>query len=182
MKPSYKTTVPLKPILIDRIYLAGPLEGRTAGEKFGWRDYAAGSLKKAKIISYIPGDDTTKNDERTITAMDLMMIDKSDAVLVNLSCLGEKLPTNTGTIAEIGYAYALGKMIVAFSTTTWMRDNRFLKGMCTAIFMKAPKVAKKDPIIPCDYSQHIVYVDSPLVEAVQYVAGFNQRLRTTRVI
>jgi len=164
--------------LIDRIYLAGPLEGRTSCDKFGWRDYSTGFLKKAKIISYVPGDDTTKNDERTILAMDLMMIDKADALLVNLTCLGESLPTNTGTIAEIGYAYAQGKLIIAFSENEWQRDNRFIKGMCTAIFMPRLKDQKEDG----DYSLHIVRVEKPLVEALQYIAGFNQRLRTTRVI
>ena len=176
MKPSYKTTVPLKPSLLYGAYLCGPLEGRTAGDKFGWRDYSTGFLKKAKITCYIPGDDTTKYDERTITAMDYMMIDRSEVVLANLTCLGEALPTNTGTLVEIGYAYAKGKMIVCFSNSPWSRENRFLKGSVTAIFM--PKIAKKK----ADYGQQIVHVENPLQASLEYIAGFNQRLRTTRVI
>ena len=164
-----------KPKLINAVYLCGPLEGRTEQSKFGWRDYAADFLDGYGIASYIPGEDTTKCDERTICALDYLMIDNSECLLVNLSCLGEDKPTNTGTLIEIGYARAEGKMIVCFSDKPWQRENRFLRGSITALFFKGEETSQ----VP---DRQTLYVEDPLQSAIDYIAGYNARVRTKEMI
>lgn len=164
-----------KPKLINAVYLCGPLEGRTEQSKFGWRDEAQNYLEGFGIVSYIPGEDTTKFDERTITALDYLMIDNSECLLVNLACLGEDKPTNTGTLIEIGYARAKGKMIVCFSDKDWQRENKFLRGSVTALFFKGED---KEGCM----GHQAVWVEDPLGEALRYIAGYNARVRTTKMI
>ena len=168
-----------QPKLINAVYMCGPLEGRTEQSKFGWRDEAAQYLEGHGIASYIPGEDTTKYDERTICALDYLMIDNSECLLVNLGCLGEPTPTNTGTLIEIGYARAKGKMIVCFSDRMWQRENRFLRGSVTALFFKKQPDRPTDPADP---SKQTMVVDDPLGDAIRYIAGYNSRVRTTQVI
>lgn len=148
-----------KPKLINAIYTCGPLEGRNDLEAFGWRDKATKYLKRYGIVSYNPGEDTTLNDENTITRLDGMMIDASDALLVNLTCLGEDKPTNTGTLIEIGKAWEQGKLIVGFSYSEWKRENRFLRGIVKPLFFKSKSL-------------------DPLEGALAYIAGYNNRKRS----
>lgn len=167
----------MKPQLINRVYMCGPLEGRTEESKFGWRDKASDFLEGYGIQSFLPGEDTTKCDERTICALDYLMIDNSECLLVNLSCLGEDKPTNTGTLVEIGYARAKGKMIVCFSDRNWQRENRFLRGSVTALFFQVSSTGE----VSANYQQ-LMYVENPLEAALEYIAGYNARVRTTEVI
>lgn len=167
----------MKPQLINAVYMCGPLEGRTEESKFGWRDKAASFLEGFGIQSFLPGEDTTKCDERTICALDYLMIDNSECLLVNLSCLGEDKPTNTGTLVEIGYAKAKGKMVVCFSDRKWQRENRFLKGSVTALFFKEEEFNKSSP-----NDVQVMTVPNPLEAALEYIAGYNARVRTTEVI
>jgi|GEM_PF-5606562 len=149
----------MQPKLINKIYLAGPLEGRTAKERFAWRDYATDYLKDYGIETYIPGEDLTLNDAHSITILDYAMIDNSEALLVNLTCLGENTPTNTGTLIEIGYAKKAGKLIIAYTNSEWQRENRFLKGTVDMIFNKS------------------FFNGDPLQSALDYIASFNKRRR-----
>lgn len=158
------------PKLINRVYTAGPLEGRNNEEAFGWRDKATKYLKRFGIECYNPGWDTTLNDAKTITTLDFMMIDNSEAIIVNLSCLGESLPTNTGTLIEIGYAKKAGKLIVGFSDKNWMRENRFLRDCVQPLFIIGnlrPSATAK--------------VWKPLEESLEYIAGYNNRKRSNFV-
>jgi nucleoside 2-deoxyribosyltransferase len=150
-----------KPKLINAIYTCGPLEGRSDKEAFSWRDKTTEYLKKYGIETYNPGEDTTLSDENTITRLDGMMIDRSDALLVNLTCLGEDRPTNTGTLIEIGKAWEQGKLIVGFSSGIWKRENRFLRGIVRPLFFP-----------------FIAGVNDPLDAALEYIAGYNDRKRS----
>lgn len=170
-----------KPKLINAVYLCGPLEGRTEQSKFGWRDYSADFLDGYGIASYIPGEDTTKCDERTICALDYLMIDNSECLLVNLACLGEDKPTNTGTLIEIGYARAKGKMVVCFSDKPWQRENRFLRGSVTALFFKDGEGIESNAGVNQESAQ-TMYVEDPLQSAIDYIAGYNARVRTKEMI
>ena len=149
----------MNPKLISKVYLAGPLEGRSMDEKFIWRDYATKYLSKFDIETYNPGEDTTLCDADTIVKLDYMMIDNSEALLVNLTCLGEDQPTNSGTLIEIGYAKARGKLIVGWSDVDWQRENRFLRGNVKPIFFKSFS-------LPSSY-----------MGALEYIASFNDRKR-----
>jgi len=149
------------PKLINKIYTAGPLEGRNNEEAFSWRDKATEYLKQFGIECYNPGEDTTLNDAKTITTLDFMMIDNSEAILVNLTCLGEDRPTNTGTLIEIGYAVKAGKLIVGFSDVDWQRENRFLRDCVHPIFFNSFGANQL-----------------PLLGALEYIAGFNNRKRS----
>jgi len=154
----------MQPKLINKTYLCGPLEGRNVKEKFAWRDQATEFLSKYGIETYIPGCDTTLCDADTIIKLDYMMIDNSEALLVNLTCLGESKPTNTGTLIEIGYAFAKGKLIVGWSNEEWQRENRFLRGNVKPLFFQS-------------------FVEpNPYLGALKYIAGFNERRRTEDVI
>ncbi len=151
----------MKPKLIRAIYTCGPLEGRNQLEAFGWRDIATKYLKKYGIECYNPGEDTTLNDAHTVCKLDALMIDNSDALLVNLTCLGEDRPTNTGTLIEIGKAWEQGKLIVGFSYAEWKRENRFLRGIVNPIFFSINGQSK-----------------DALTLALEYVAGYNNRKRS----
>jgi len=154
----------MKPKLINKVYLAGPLEGRNAKEKYAWRDKATSYLRKYGIESYIPGEDATLRDDATIVKLDYMMIDNSEALLVNLTSLGEDKPTNSGTLIEIGYARANNKLIVAWSDVEWKRGSRFLRGNVTPIFFKS------------------IEHPNPYQEALEYIASFNDRRRNDNKI
>lgn len=149
----------LKPKLICKVYLAGPLEGRSAKERFAWRDNATEYLYQFGIETYIPGEDATLQDADTIVKLDYMMIDNSEALLVNLTCLGEDRPTNSGTLLEIGYAKAKDKLIVGWSDVDWMRENRFLRGNVKPIFFKS-------------FTEL-----NPYLKALECIASFNDRKR-----
>ncbi len=149
----------LKPKLIHKVYLAGPLEGRSAQEKFAWRDAATEYLSEFGIETYIPGEDVTFCDMDTVVKLDYMMIDSAEALLVNLTCLGEERPTNSGTLLEIGYAKAKDKLIVGWSDVDWLREHRFLRGNVKPLFCKS--FAEQNPYL----------------RALEYIASFNNRQR-----
>lgn len=164
------------PRLIQKVYTCGPLEGRKDCEAFSWRDNATQYLVQYGIECLNPGEDTTLNDCNTVCRLDAMMIDQSDALLVNLSCLGENRPTNTGTLIEIGKAWEQNKLIVAFSDSEWKRENRFLRGIVKPIFFKNryPSPAKDKGEFSNEYR-----VESPLSSALEYLAGYNNRKRSS---
>lgn len=162
------------PKLITKIYTCGPLEGRSDSEAFSWRDTSTQYLAKYGITCLNPGEDTTLNDCNTVCRLDGMMIDQSDALLVNLSCLGEDRPTNTGTLIEIGKAWEQNKLIVAFSYTDWKRENRFLRDIVKPIFFMGDYKAVKKGIYENEYR-----TSEPLQTALEYLAGYNNRKRSS---
>lgn len=138
------------PPLLNYCYLAGPLENVSREEATDWRKSVELQLRsKGGIYSFIPGYDSTLNDERTITRLDFLMIDNSEVVLVNLSYLGDDT-VGTGTMIEVGYAFKAGKMIVGYTNKEWKKENRFLKGCLDQLFKSEQ-------------------------EAIDYLIGFNVR-------
>lgn len=147
----------IQPKLLNFVYLCGPLEGNTVEEMFEWRDLAQKRLwDDGYIHCYIPGEDTSKNDARTIVDMDFMEISNSEALLVCLDFLSTD-NTASGTLIEIGYAYRAGKLIVGFTRTEWKKEHRFLRGSINQLF------SGKDS----------------LEEAIQYLSMLNKRKRIT---
>lgn len=141
------------PKLIHKIYLAGPLENVNVKTSMKWREKTEKELRrKGGILSYIPGYDTTLSDPFTITKLDFMMIDNSEAVLANLTFLGEEV-TATGTLVELGYAKAKDKLIIVYSDKPWLKENRFLNGIVGQFFRSRK-------------------------QAVDYIIGFNKRRKT----
>ena len=63
------------------------------------------------------------------------MIALSDALIVNLNFLNEtrEQRVGTGTLIEIGMAFAQGKKIIAFSSEPISEKFLFLKGLCTKV-------------------------------------------------
>jgi len=118
---------------------------------FAWRDEATEKLASYNIRTFIPGEDTTLNDGDTITKLDYMEIDNSEAILVNLDFLDGRTIAS-GTLIEIGYARARGKLIVGYTTTKWLKEHRFLRSSVDKVF-------------------------NSLDEAIEYLGGFNFRRR-----
>lgn len=112
------------------IYLAGPIAGKTWGEATNWRLRVSIDLRVAGCIPLSPmrakeglkGDLQISKDHRAyanygpfytsqgIITRDFTDVKRCDALLVNL--LGcQKL--TTGTVMELGWAYAMQKPVVA---------------------------------------------------------------------
>lgn len=110
------------------VYLAGPMTGLSLSESVEWRKYSAVILyDRYSISSLIPtrwvelGVDGQMVLNATypeipgctssaIFKTDFYDVKRSDALLVNF--MTETKKPSIGTIAEIGWAYALGKPIV----------------------------------------------------------------------
>ena len=141
--------------LIHKVYLAGPIEDRDKEGIFGWRDKASKLLAEYEISTFVPGENTIIIDPHTINVLDFLMINNSEAILVNLSFLeeGEHSTLASGTLVELGYARAKGKLIVGFSDISkWGKPHLFLRGILDKHF-------------------------SSLEFAVRYLGGFNKRRR-----
>lgn len=173
------------PPLIHKVYLAGPLECCSRDNALGWREDVEKQLReRGQILSLIPGFDSTDNEPDSINWLDFTMIDTSEATLVNLTYLGEisrksieqameaglayclqvdkvlalfKKGIGTGTLIELGYARARGKMIVGYTDKPWISENRFLKGVLTRLFDNRQK-------------------------AIDYLIGFNHRKELKKVM
>lgn len=93
------------------VYLAGPIEGCTEEERNSWRNDIKNSLLLSDITSFSPDDAQIENraDEHEIFHKDLFQIRQCDIVLVNLEHMNKK---SFGTPFEMGYAYAMNKLIV----------------------------------------------------------------------
>jgi nucleoside 2-deoxyribosyltransferase len=145
------------PPLIDKVYLAGPLECCSREKAIGWRQDVENQLReRGQILSLIPGFDSTDNEPDSITWLDFRMIDISEATLVNLTYLAEGY-VGTGTLIELGYAYAKNKMIVGYTEKPWPNENRFLRGILTRLFDNRQK-------------------------AIDYLIGFNYRKEMKQIM
>lgn len=124
-------------------YLAGPIENLTIGNATSWRksvtEKFAGLIKfhnpmygKEQIVSgkrlikqenYSPETfNLTKPD--SIFNRDLVMINNSQFILVNL-LNPTKFPK--GTMFEIGYAYAMRKLVVIIASDPAITEHPFIK-------------------------------------------------------
>jgi nucleoside 2-deoxyribosyltransferase len=106
-----------------RIYLAGPINGRTDEECNGWRSEASSALAAAGHETVDPMRRDYRGVEDTnveaIVRGDLDDIASCDVVLVNANA------ASWGTAMELVYARQMGKTIVAFCSgprvSPWLR-------------------------------------------------------------
>lgn len=107
------------------VYLAGPIKGTSYNEAVDWRTDVTGNLLRSHISSLSPmrykeflsgspsldgGSSSHLTSHKGIVARDLNDIRRADAVLVNFT--GVSSTVSMGTVAEIGFAHALNKMII----------------------------------------------------------------------
>lgn len=106
-----------------KVYLAGPITGCTYDGAVEWRDELGwrGETSQWELVSPMRGKavfapaaldeplTSTFDDDGAAVARDLWDIRRADVVLVNL--LGAER-VSIGTMCELGYAHALGKLIV----------------------------------------------------------------------
>lgn len=101
-----------------KVYLAGPITGKTFADAQSWRDYAAAELERHGITALSPLRDKQHladagplpNDfdgGPAAVNQDLCDIYDVDVVLANFT---DADSASIGTCAELGYAYALARM------------------------------------------------------------------------
>lgn len=116
--------------MAKKVYLAGPIHGRTDIECKAWRNEAACILSVHDIECLDPMRHDYRGIEEgaaeELVAEDERMIDDSDVVLVNAN------EPSWGTAMEVFYAKNLGRDVIAFtndaSISPWLRVHT------TAIF------------------------------------------------
>ena len=121
---------------IKIVYLCGPIDAVSAEESKGWRTIAYDKLSQLAVVSTVPGLEVTKMTPDQIVRLDSHMIRLSDAVIANLNFLSEP-PTRrigTGTLVEIGMAFAQGKKIIAYSELPLHNSFFFLRGLCKPMY------------------------------------------------
>lgn len=94
-----------------KVYLAGGMHG-------DWRDTYK---KKTPLKIFDPCEHGLKNTDQ-YTAWDLGAIDKSDAILAYMEADN---PGGQGLMLEIGYAKALGKLIIMVLDEEFMMQSRY---------------------------------------------------------
>lgn len=114
---------------MKRVYLAGPINGKTDEECNGWRDKATHLLAGSMVVvSPMARDYRGKEDENVadIVAGDIKDIDSCDFVLANVGS------PSWGTAMELWHAHTAGKKIVAFMPGD--RVSPWLRFVCAAIY------------------------------------------------
>lgn len=111
------------------VYLAGPISGLTYEESSGWRNNASFWLNKIGVKTLnplLPSDINFVNDETgkfcdgkglaeeissSFFNRDILWVHQSDVVLADFTLIPEN-GVSGGTIYELGYAGALGKVCI----------------------------------------------------------------------
>jgi nucleoside 2-deoxyribosyltransferase len=117
---------------IKLVYIAGPIDGISREEAQNWRVEAYDFLASIGVVSAVPGLEKTKMKSDQIVKLDDNMINLCDCILVNLSYLTKKPEKwwGTGTLVELGMAFARRKIIVAFTNGAELDANfLFLRGI-----------------------------------------------------
>ena len=121
---------------IKIVYLCGPIDAVSAEESKGWRTVAYDKLSQLAVVCAVPGLEVTKMTPDQIVRLDSSMIRLCDAVIANMNFLSEP-PTRrigTGTLVEIGMAFAQGKKIIAYSEAPLHSSFFFLRGLCKPLY------------------------------------------------
>ncbi len=95
-----------------KIYLAGPDVFRP--DAAGWAGRVRGLCRAAGHEALIPLDDAVPATAAAIYRSNLQCIAGADAVLANLNPFRGDEP-DSGTCVEIGYALALGKIVIGYA-------------------------------------------------------------------
>lgn len=106
--------------MMDRVYLAGPMEGLTIEQMTEWRKKATRRLVDRNIQVLDPcrreafhaPDENLTAMSRRIVFLDELDIRQSRVVLMNLSQMDELKLRCWGSICELTYAYHLGIPVV----------------------------------------------------------------------
>jgi len=108
-----------------RVYLAGPITGLTFEEATGWREEVTdvltslgyevfnplrGEIELARSHAETPIEATTKAGRASVFKRDTFDVRRSDIIVADLTGIGMR---SVGTLFELGYAHAMGKMIIA---------------------------------------------------------------------
>lgn len=132
---------------MSKVYLSGPITGLTYNEaRFGWRAEFAEKLGqtitvlspmrheghlaeiKGKLAKEYP--EHLFSHPRMIVTKDLLDVKESTIVIANF--LGAK-KVSIGTVAEIGYAHALGKTLIIIMEPGNVHDHPFIREMANAV-------------------------------------------------
>ena len=126
-----------------KIYLAGPITGLTYKEATGWRKQVREALPDDwKILDPMRGKSHLRgvgalaaNFDSGMDAVsrDLSDIRDADVVLAHFAASVTPTTVSLGTSCEIGYAYALGKPVVAVVRRNTPYDHIFIDHMCTVV-------------------------------------------------
>lgn len=133
------------------IYEAGPIEGCTLEEATGWRTkiktefFEEIRAQQIKILNPMDGKMDVVNPgeiicpenyklqkshrplitSQAIFARDIAMIDTADIILANFTASIGKI--GIGTMFELGYGYAMGKMLVVIATEKRHLNHPFIR-------------------------------------------------------
>ncbi len=125
-----------------RIYLAGPITGCTYSAADEWRTrfiaehyyWSCASPMRGKElfapINLAEPLPSTFDDESAAVARDLWDIRRADVVLINLHG-SERV--SIGTMCELGYAHAQGKLIVVARGDDLLHDHLFVQTLASKI-------------------------------------------------
>lgn len=94
------------------IYLAGPDVFRP--DAIAWGMQLKAFCTAAGAIGLYPLDNAAQLDPAAIRAANLAMIERSDAVVANITPFRGP-SADVGTVYELGYAAALNKLVIAYS-------------------------------------------------------------------
>ena len=91
-----------------KVYFAGPdVFSRSYGV---FKKQVAAACSELGLEPLFPGDEVTGTDPAAIFRDNLALIDRADAVVANLNPFRGAEP-DSGTVFELGYAYARGKTL-----------------------------------------------------------------------
>ena len=132
-----------------KVYLAGPITGQSYVGASEWRDTARAALDKYDIVSYSPmrakealaarkelsawdyADGNGPMSSRTMVRRDLNDVRTADIMLVNFKGATQ---ISAGTMAELGFAHALGKYVVVVMDDMNPHRHIFVHEMASVIF------------------------------------------------
>lgn len=137
---------------MSKVYLSGPITGLTYQEaRFGWRLKFSDMLEALNAASDITVLSPMRHEghlaeikgklakeypehlfshPKMIVSKDLLDIDQSDIVVANF--LGAKKPS-IGTIAELGFAHAKGKVIISIMERDNVHRHPFVTELSNAV-------------------------------------------------
>jgi len=124
-----------KGVTMNRVYLAGAINGKTDEECNAWRNRVTHLLSGSMVVvSPMARDYRGKEDENVaeIVAGDIKDIESCDYVLANAES------PSWGTAMELWHAHKAGKKIVTFMSGD--RVSPWLRFVCSAIY-DSPEMA-----------------------------------------
>lgn len=147
----FLAAMPRKGKDMHKVYLVGPIGGKTYGEAIGWRTIVSKALRYKGFEPICPMtgkqvlndgnkigtglNNATAVKNGTILHTDLYRVRESDIILVNFLDIkvGETTTPPIGSLIEIGYASALRKLIVVVATDPYVQQHPFIAGLSVVV-------------------------------------------------